>query len=97
MPRRFAGRSVDKDGPSARRLAAKELEEEAGLDILEYRRQRRNDNRLERYVEKMWTRCERKDKADPKSMADMRSSPDLAVARARKIENLQKPGLIIWV
>jgi 8-oxo-dGTP pyrophosphatase MutT (NUDIX family) len=34
MPCRFAGRSVDKDGPSARRLAAKELEEEAGLDIL---------------------------------------------------------------
>ncbi len=37
MPRRFAGRSVDKDRPLARRLAAKELEEEAGLDILEYK------------------------------------------------------------
>jgi len=35
-PRRFVGRSVDKDGPSAPRLAAKELEEEAELDILEY-------------------------------------------------------------
>ena len=48
----FAGCSVDKDGPSARRLAAKELEEEAGLDILEYKASKKNDTRSERYVER---------------------------------------------